>query len=156
MEIGSFFEINPATVKKGGEASTLHLYTVAHIRRQETPFPNVRALPLQTDQCQLDRFPAGSRITAMFLPILIHLRKVKCMSCRFPNFQENPYYLERTHAEEKKLIRMQMKSTVLDILKMVRQHQIRISQCVVFIKDMLGKPEFIIKNHRTTGGTGGA
>ncbi len=35
------------------------------------------------------------------------------MSCRFPNFQENPYYLERTHAEEKKLIRMQMKSTVL-------------------------------------------
>ena len=22
------------------------------------------------------------------------------MSCRFPNFQENPYYLERTHAEE--------------------------------------------------------
>ena len=35
------------------------------------------------------------------------------MSCRFPNFQENPYYLERTHSEEKKLIRMQMKSTVL-------------------------------------------
>lgn len=34
------------------------------------------------------------------------------MSCRFPNFQENPYYLERTHAEEKKLIRIQMKSTV--------------------------------------------
>ncbi len=28
MEIGSFFEINPATVKKGGEASTLHLSQV--------------------------------------------------------------------------------------------------------------------------------
>lgn len=30
----------------------------------------------------------------------------------FPEFQKNPYYLERTHAEEKKLIRMQMKSTL--------------------------------------------
>ncbi len=28
MEIGSFFEINPSTVKKGGEASTLHLSQV--------------------------------------------------------------------------------------------------------------------------------
>lgn len=35
------------------------------------------------------------------------------MRCRFPDFQENPYYLERTGAEEKKLIRMQMRSTVL-------------------------------------------
>lgn len=34
------------------------------------------------------------------------------MRCRFPNFQENPYYMERTHAEEKKLIRMQMRSTL--------------------------------------------
>ena len=35
------------------------------------------------------------------------------MRCRFPDFQENPYYLGRTGAEEKKLIRMQMRSTVL-------------------------------------------
>ena len=32
---------------------------------------------------------------------------------RFPNFQNNPYYCERTHEEEKKLIRMQMRSTLL-------------------------------------------
>lgn len=30
----------------------------------------------------------------------------------FPDFQENPYYQERIHAEEKKLIKMQLKSTV--------------------------------------------
>jgi len=30
----------------------------------------------------------------------------------FPDFQENPYYVERTHAEEKKLIAMQQKSTL--------------------------------------------
>ena len=35
------------------------------------------------------------------------------MKQSFPDFQENPYYLERTGAEEKKLIRMQMRSTVL-------------------------------------------
>lgn len=34
------------------------------------------------------------------------------MRCRFPDFQKNPYYLERTHEEEKKLIRMQMRSTL--------------------------------------------
>lgn len=34
------------------------------------------------------------------------------MRCRFPKFQENPYYLARTHEEEKKLIRIQMKSTL--------------------------------------------
>lgn len=32
---------------------------------------------------------------------------------RFPDFQNNSYYCERTHEEEKKLIRMQMKSTLL-------------------------------------------
>ncbi len=31
----------------------------------------------------------------------------------FPAFQENPYYRERMHAEEKKLVRMQQKSTLL-------------------------------------------
>jgi glycosyltransferase EpsH len=31
----------------------------------------------------------------------------------FPDFQENPYYKERIHAEEKKLIGMQMKSHLL-------------------------------------------
>ncbi len=35
------------------------------------------------------------------------------MRRRFPDFQNNPYYRERTHEEEKKLIRMQMKSTLL-------------------------------------------
>lgn len=34
------------------------------------------------------------------------------MRCTFPNFQENRYYCERTGEEEKKLIRMQMQSTV--------------------------------------------
>lgn len=34
------------------------------------------------------------------------------MRWRFPDFQKNPYYLERTHEEEKKLIRMQMRSTL--------------------------------------------
>lgn len=34
------------------------------------------------------------------------------MKQTFPNFQENPYYMERTHAEEKKLIQMQQKSTL--------------------------------------------
>lgn len=31
----------------------------------------------------------------------------------FPEFMENPYYLERVHAEEKKLIAMQQRSTLL-------------------------------------------
>ena len=30
----------------------------------------------------------------------------------FPNFESNPYYVERTHPEEKKLIHMQQKSTL--------------------------------------------
>lgn len=40
----------------------------------------------------------------------------KEMKRTFPGFQENPYYRERTHAEEKKLIRMQQKSTLYFIL----------------------------------------
>lgn len=35
------------------------------------------------------------------------------MRCTFPDFQKNTYYCERTGEEEKKLIRMQMRSTVL-------------------------------------------
>lgn len=35
------------------------------------------------------------------------------MRCTFPDFRENKYYCERTGEEEKKLIRMQMRSTVL-------------------------------------------
>ena len=35
------------------------------------------------------------------------------MKKAFPNFQENPYYKERIHAEEKKFIGMQMKSHLL-------------------------------------------
>lgn len=35
------------------------------------------------------------------------------MRCTFPDFQQNVYYRERTFLEEKKLIRMQMRSTVL-------------------------------------------
>ncbi len=38
------------------------------------------------------------------------------MSRIFPHFQENPYYLERTNAEERKLIRIQQRSTLLFIL----------------------------------------
>ena len=34
------------------------------------------------------------------------------MRAAFPDFQENPYYRERVHAEEKKLIAMQQKSTL--------------------------------------------
>ncbi len=34
----------------------------------------------------------------------------------FPHFQDNPYYLERTNAEERKLIRIQQRSTVLFIV----------------------------------------
>lgn len=34
----------------------------------------------------------------------------------FPDFQNNPYYLERTHQEEKKLIRMQQRSTLFFML----------------------------------------
>ncbi len=34
----------------------------------------------------------------------------------FPHFQKNPYYQQRVHAEEKKLVNMQMKSTVWFIL----------------------------------------
>ena len=30
----------------------------------------------------------------------------------FPDFQKNPYYVERIHPEEKKLIAMQQKSTL--------------------------------------------
>ena len=38
------------------------------------------------------------------------------MKTTFPDFEKNPYYLERTHEEEKKLIRMQQRSTILFIL----------------------------------------
>jgi len=34
----------------------------------------------------------------------------------FPDFQKNPYYIERTHPEEKKLIAMQQKSTIVFIV----------------------------------------
>ncbi len=40
----------------------------------------------------------------------------KEMKKNFPNFENNPYYQERTHAEEKKLIRMQQKSTLFFML----------------------------------------
>lgn len=38
------------------------------------------------------------------------------MKLTFPEFEKNSYYQERTHAEEKKLIRMQQKSTAFFIL----------------------------------------
>lgn len=38
---------------------------------------------------------------------------LKEMKQYFPNFVNNPYYQERIHAEEKKLVRMQLKSTAL-------------------------------------------
>ncbi|MDE7021236.1 MAG: glycosyltransferase [Lachnospiraceae bacterium] len=38
------------------------------------------------------------------------------MKKSFPDFQKNPYYCERVHAEEKKLAAMQMRSTVWFIL----------------------------------------
>ena len=34
----------------------------------------------------------------------------------FPDFQNNPYYIQRTHLEEKRLIGLQQKSTILFIL----------------------------------------
>lgn len=34
------------------------------------------------------------------------------MRQRFPHFEQNPYYCQRIHAEEKKLVRMQMRSTL--------------------------------------------
>ena len=34
----------------------------------------------------------------------------------FPNFRENPYYQERVHVEERKLIEMHMKSTLYFML----------------------------------------
>ena len=40
----------------------------------------------------------------------------KEMKRTFPEFEQNPYYQERTHAEEKKLIRMQQRSTLFFIL----------------------------------------
>lgn len=40
----------------------------------------------------------------------------KEMKRTFPNFENNSYYQERTHAEEKKLIRMQQKSTLFFML----------------------------------------
>ena len=40
----------------------------------------------------------------------------KEMKAVFPDFEKNPYYQERTHEEEKKLIRMQQRSTVLFML----------------------------------------
>ncbi len=38
------------------------------------------------------------------------------MRSRFPHFQENPYYRERVHEEEKKLVGMQMRSTAWFLL----------------------------------------
>ena len=38
------------------------------------------------------------------------------MKAAFPDFEKNPYYQERTHEEEKKLIRMQQHSTMLFML----------------------------------------
>ena len=38
------------------------------------------------------------------------------MKAVFPHFQSNPYYGERTHEEEKRLIRMQQRSTLLFML----------------------------------------
>ena len=38
------------------------------------------------------------------------------MKRTFPEFEKNPYYLERTHEEEQKLIRMQQRSTVFFII----------------------------------------
>lgn len=40
----------------------------------------------------------------------------KEMKQTFPDFERNPYYKERTHAEEQKLIRMQQRSTIVFIL----------------------------------------
>ena len=40
----------------------------------------------------------------------------KEMRAAFPDFEKNPYYQERTHEEEKKLIRMQQRSTMLFML----------------------------------------
>lgn len=40
----------------------------------------------------------------------------KEMKQTFPDFEKNPYYQERTHEEEKKLIRMQQRSTIYFIL----------------------------------------
>ncbi len=40
----------------------------------------------------------------------------KEMKQTFPDFEANPYYQERTHAEEKKLIKIQQKSTLLFML----------------------------------------
>lgn len=40
----------------------------------------------------------------------------KEMKQTFPGFERNPYYIERTHAEEKKLIRMQQRSTLFFML----------------------------------------
>ncbi len=40
----------------------------------------------------------------------------KEMKQTFPDFEKNPYYQERTHAEEKKLIHMQQQSTLLFLI----------------------------------------
>ena len=40
----------------------------------------------------------------------------KEMKQTFPDFEKNPYYQERTHEEEKKLVRMQQRSTVFFML----------------------------------------
>ena len=40
----------------------------------------------------------------------------KEMKESFPDFQQNPYYVERVHPEEKRFIALQQKSTVLFIL----------------------------------------
>ena len=40
----------------------------------------------------------------------------KEMRDTFPEFQDNPYYLERFNEEEKKLVRMQQKSSLVFML----------------------------------------
>ena len=34
----------------------------------------------------------------------------------FPNFQQNPYYIAKVHPEEKKLMKMQQKSTLMFVM----------------------------------------
>ena len=48
---------------------------------------------------------------------LSYIRKLgKGMKATFPNFQENPYYAERIHEEERKFMALQQKSTVLFVI----------------------------------------
>lgn len=68
----------PALMQKGQKN------TVAHISRHQTAFRYVRLFPFQADQGKLNCFPAGSRKTALFFSIFIHMRKMKRF--RYPAF----------------------------------------------------------------------